>query len=77
MGNILYHDGRNKNYGNYSTDEFNVYWKRIKIPEATSQSFRYLGNDYGKDEFDVFYKGKILKGIDTDNFKLEEYIKRK
>ncbi|MBO6792411.1 MAG: DKNYY domain-containing protein [Balneolaceae bacterium] len=38
------------------------------IENANSSTFRYLGNDYGTDGNELFFKGKVLRGSNDEGF---------
>jgi hypothetical protein len=68
MGNIIVKNNVFHTCSPYYKDEFNVYYNNRKVEEATAMTFKDLGNCYGKDAFDVFYKGYMISGADADSF---------
>ena len=64
----------------YSKDKNYVYYKTKKVVDADIKSFiiiedsKYYDNDYYKDKEHVFFRGKLLDGVNPNGFKrLGEY----
>lgn len=54
----------------YMVTHFDVYYGGQKVNGAYANSFKSLGEGYGKDAFNVYYLGQKLQGATASSFKL-------
>lgn len=70
-GDKIIPNADNKTFGNidgYGFDKNHMYYENKILPLAQKDTFQDLYDDYAKTHNFVYYKGKIMKGVNPENF---------
>jgi hypothetical protein len=56
----------------FSRDNYNIYYQNQIVEHADPEGFTPIAKDYSKDGQYIFYKDKILHGVDYHTFRVFE-----